>query len=486
MRYFKIIIVVLSIYYTSIVNAQITFNITTSFGVDAVGNILESDSGYYSAITSGQPILPRHSILCFYDTVGNLKWNKVLGDSNEYFNDYSMYQDSLGNFTMGAGYYKTNLNYKFGLRRTTITGDSIWFKYYGTDSTLAYIGAWVLKTKDDGYLISGSKGDTADGNIYVVKTDSDGNFEWDYELLGNKYDQAYDAAETSNHDYLIVGWTRSFGNGNLSYRDAIVVCIDSLGNYKWKKTFGVSNLTEIFFRIKNTIDGNFIICGGYGNQNGVGNGGIWKINPNGNILWSHYYQTNSNASILYGINEIPIGHIIAVGSDRNSTNLKDQGWILELDGSGNKISDRRFVIGSDHCIFNDVKQTKDNGFMIAGYVFGGPYGEDGWFVKLDSNLCDSVGCGIVYTSINEIASTKDVQFAIVYPNPCTNILFIKPNFGYSLFNVIVYDITGKEIQVQSYRNRENIQIVTETLSPGIYLAKFQTDIGYKTIKFLKN
>jgi hypothetical protein len=50
----------------------------------------------------------------------------------------------------------------------------------------------------------------------------------------------------------------------------------------------------------------------------------------------------------------------------------------------------------------------------------------------------------------------------------------------------VYDITGKEIQVQSYRNRENIQIVTETLSPGIYLAKFQTDVGYKTIKFLKN
>jgi hypothetical protein len=486
MRYFKIIIVVLSIYYTSIVNAQITFNITTSFGVDAVGNILESDSGYYSAITSGQPILPRHSILCFYDTVGNLKWNKVLGDTNEYFNDYSMYQDSNGNFTMGAGYYKTNLNYKFGLRRTTITGDSIWFKYYGIDSTLAYIGAWVLKTKDDGYLISGSKGDTADGNIYVVKTDSDGNFEWDYELLGNKYDQAYDAAETSNHDYLIVGWTRSFGNGNISYRDAIVVCIDSIGNYKWKKTFGVSNLTEIFFRIKNTIDGNFIICGAEGNQNGYGNGELWKIDSLGNLIWKKKYQTNSNVSEFYGLTELQNGDIITVGSDVNTIHGNGEGWILKVDNLGNKINDRRFYLGNSHCIFNDVIQTKDNGFMIAGYVFGGPNGEDGWFVKLDSNLCDSVGCGVVYTSINEIASTKDVQFATVYPNPCTNILFIKPNFGYSLFNVIVYDITGKEIQVQSYRNRENIQIVTETLSPGIYLAKFQTDIGYKTIKFLKN
>jgi hypothetical protein len=91
-----------------------------------------------------------------------------------------------------------------------------------------------------------------------------------------------------------------------------------------------------------------------------------------------------------------------------------------------------------------------------------------------------------HSRINEIASTKDVQFAIVYHNPCTNNLFIKPNFGYSLFNVIVYVITGKEMQLTTYKNKENIQIVTESLSPGIYLAKFQTDIGFKTIKFMKN
>jgi hypothetical protein len=91
-----------------------------------------------------------------------------------------------------------------------------------------------------------------------------------------------------------------------------------------------------------------------------------------------------------------------------------------------------------------------------------------------------------HSRINEIASTKDVHFAIVYPNPCTNNLFIKLNFGYSLFNVIVYDITGKEMQVTIYRNKENIQIVTESLTPGIDLAKFQTDLGYETIKFFKN
>ena len=486
MKYYKIIVVILSMYYTDVVHAQVTFNITTNFGVDVAIHAVECDSGYFSAVTSGQPILPRHSILCFYDTLGNLKWNKVFGDSSEFFNDYSLYQDSSGNFTMGSSYYKTNLGYKYALRRTNSVGDSIWFKYYGADSTLSYYGSWVLNTKDEGFLLPGCKSDTVEGNIYVVKTDSIGNFEWDYELQGNNNDWAYDAAETTNHDYLIAGWTRSFGNNNQNYRVPIVICIDNLGNYKWKKTFGVSNLSGAFIRIISTVDGNFVLCGYEENQIGSGNGELWKIDSLGNLIWKKKYQTSSNVSEFYGINELSNGDIIVVGSDVNPVNSNGEGWILKVDSLGNKINDRRFYLGNSYCIFNDVIQTKDKGFMIAGYVFGGPNGEDGWFVKLDSNLCDSVGCGIVYTSINEIPSIKDVQFATLYPNPCTSNLFIKPNFGYSLFNVIVYDITGKEIQVQSYRNKENIQIVTESLSPGIYLAKFQTDVGYKTIKFLKN
>lgn len=326
-------------------------------------NILETDSCYFTSITSGQPIIPRHDILCFYDNLGNLKWSKIYGDSLEYINDYSMYQDSAKNFTMGAGYYSSITN-KNGmcLGRVSNIGDTLWFKSYSPDTSKNYFGAWVLKTKDKGYLLPSSVSDTIDGNIYALKTDSLGSIHWQYELIGSKYDQAYDAGETMNNEYLIVGWTRSFGNGNLNFRDAIVVCIDSAGNYKWKKTFGASNVNETMYRIIASPDGNFIISGvKYSLTAQYDNASIWKIDSLGNLKWQKYYYSLSNLNIFYGIQELPNGQILAVGSDSDTSTQFDQGWIVLLDSLGNILKERRFTLGNDHCIFNDVKQTKDGG-----------------------------------------------------------------------------------------------------------------------------
>ena len=101
-----------------------------------------------------------------------------------------------------------------------------------------------------------------------------------------------------------------------------------------------------------------------------------------------------------------------------------------------------------------------------------------------SNLCDVAGCA-TNTAIHEITNYKDEGSVIIFPNPCADNLFIKPEFGLNIFSVTVYDITGMEIKTTSYRSRELFQINTSELSSGIYLAKLKTESGFKTIKFVK-
>lgn len=58
-------------------------------------------------------------------------------------------------------------------------------------------------------------------------------------------------------------------------------------------------------------------------------------------------------------------------------------WVIKTDGNGNKIWDKTFG-GSNWDIPTDVKQTKDNGYIITGRTYSfGAGGIDIWVIKLD-------------------------------------------------------------------------------------------------------
>jgi hypothetical protein len=238
------------------------------------------------------------------------------------------------------------------------------------------------------------------------------------------------------------------------------------------------------YRVKSSNDGNFLICGAKYVMSLYNNASIWKIDNIGNVVWQKYFYSVSNANIFYGINELANGQIVAVGSDRDTSTSLDQGWIVLLDSVGTILKENRFSVGSGHCIFNEVKPTNDGGFIVAGYVLGGPNGQDGWLLKLDSNLCDMPGCSI-NTSVQEAPNYTNVGDVIIFPNPCTDNLFFKPQFGSRIESITVFDLTGKELKLAINISRELCQINTSELSSGIYIARMKIENSFKTIKFVK-
>src|SRR5688500_16030938 len=75
----------------------------------------------------------------------------------------------------------------------------------------------IVRTSDGGYLIAGMTNNTdiTDCDAYVIKTDASGNSQWTKTYGGARPDYPYSMVETTDGNYFIVGYSASYGGGDL-------------------------------------------------------------------------------------------------------------------------------------------------------------------------------------------------------------------------------------------------------------------------------
>ncbi len=299
------------------------------------------------------------------DSNGNKVWDKTYGG---FLQDdaYSVQQTSDGGYIL-TGYthsYVTRSD-DFWLVKTDSDGNKEWDKTYGGFSQDdAY---FVQQTSDGGYILTGWTGSYGAGSMdaWLVKTDSNGNEQWNKTFGGTDWDIAQSVRQTSDDGYIIAGSTDSYGA-----RVGWLIKTDSNGNKQWDRTFEGTGSPE---SVQQTSDGGYILVGC---TDSLSDGCLVKTDPNGNKQWYRTFgeivrsghQTSNGGYILAG----------AIGSGIGSNDF----WIVKIDSNGNKVWDKTFE-GTDDDVANSVQQTSDGGYIIAGRTKSyGSGGYDAWLIKV--------------------------------------------------------------------------------------------------------
>lgn len=205
------------------------------------------------------------------DADGNKLWERTFNKDPDMPTQVIIDRD--GNVISCGTTYNPATDTDFFLMKNDANGNRLWKKVFGgkyMDQALS-----MQQTADGGYILCGfteSYGD-ASGDIFLMKTDADGNRLWGKIFGGKREDWGHSVQQTRDGGYIICGDTASFGEGEAdvpiigstkSFRlpttDLWLIKTDENGNMLWDKTFGGKN-DEGGDSVQQITDGGYIVCG---------------------------------------------------------------------------------------------------------------------------------------------------------------------------------------------------------------------------------
>jgi hypothetical protein len=209
-------------------------------------------------------------------------------------------------------------------------------------------GHTVIQTGDGGYLVGGGTGYDEGSDALLIKTDSEGNMEWETtfgDSLG--WDAFEGLLETFEGDFVASGIKS--GKGFLAK-------VDANGNHVWEKTYGGST-DGYCIDVRQTDDSGFILVGLYYLE--PRRGWLIKTDSEGNENWSKIYGGDFPVT-FHSVKITDEGGFIISGWENRPD--KAVSWAVKTDFYGNIEWDEFY--GCD--VFHSGMQTSDGGYIFTG------------------------------------------------------------------------------------------------------------------------
>jgi hypothetical protein len=314
------------------------------------------------------------------DPKGNIKWEKTFG-GKEWDEAYSVQQTKDGGLILaGHTASKGAGGWDVYLIKTDSNGEKQWEKTYGgEDWDIAYS---ILQTEDRGFILAGGTASlgVSEWNVYLIKTDKEGNKEWEKTYGGKDWDVVFSVQQTRDGGFILAGSTESKGAGK---RDVYLIKTDSKGNLEWQKTYGGKKNDEAY-SVQQTRDGGFILAG-YTESKGPGKMGVYliKTDSRGILEWEKTYG-GKEEDRAYSVQQTRDGSFILVGSTQSKGAGGWDVYLIKTDSNGEKQWEKTYG-GEDWDIAYSVQQTQDGGYILGGFTaFKGAKNWDIYLIKTDA------------------------------------------------------------------------------------------------------
>jgi hypothetical protein len=457
--------------YVSNGQANIFNRVYDDFHLADLRNIIEYNEGYV-ALGGGRllenPTGKVKIILLHVDYQGNTVWTKSYG--NEIYDYYhgtrnSLIENSDGGYSLAGSQNNDTINACM-LMKFDQNFDTVWTKLYfdNADFTVLYNH---IQTIDGGYALVGTHDeDDPDGDVLLIKTDSEGNMQWYKKYGTSARDMGLCVIETDDGGYLIGGASSGLGNGN-----GYLLKTDVNGNLQWTKNYGNPLYPDgSIYNIVKTPDNEYIIpltsyvtdpiSASFYNRKY----NIIKLDSDFNEIWSKQYGIRAEYTSLATVTVTSDGSIWATVKDDMNVGL------FHISSDGDSISKNYFAAeGSigDRSLLS-IKQAPDNGFIMAGVAFDP---QVMWLVKTDSCGCIVEDCECGGSAVQQHIANNEIE---VYPNPAKDVLqFNLPQNAKNL-RVEIYDNLGRLMitnELLGWKSSINIS----QLKSGNYFVRMITD-----------
>ncbi|MBK8489545.1 MAG: T9SS type A sorting domain-containing protein [Saprospirales bacterium] len=306
------------------------------------------------------------------------------------------------------------------LIRTDVDGQKIWEKVidegfiehaYGMDATL-----------DGGYIIVGDIRLTAldSFNVYLFKVNLRGDLLWSSQFGGTGFEQGFDVKATSDGGYLIAGRRLNQPNGDL---DIYVIKADSNGDLVWEKTFGGSG-DEEGWGVEEVSDG-YMVSGNAINPN-TNSSDIYvmKLDFNGNMIWDYYFDYPDTFEQGFGFTLASDGSYVVAGH-KGFVDI----FVAKLSEDGTtELWNKTFSEGVGGQA-NDVVETNDGNFVVGGIVETSAANIDLFIAKVDATngaeiWTHTIGRTTIIDWAESLVERQDGGFALVGWNGQAALIFI--------------------------------------------------------------
>jgi hypothetical protein len=363
--------------------AQITFQRTYGGPDGDLGRAVQqtTDGGYIVAgYTASYGTGGIDIYLVKTDASGDTLWTRTYGGGSDDCG-YSVQQTSDGGYVIagvtrsqGAG------GDDVYLIKTGPAGETLWTRTYG--GTADDNGYAVQQTADGGYIIAGYTWSFGAGlwDVYLIKANADGDTLWTRAFGGRHQDVSYSVQQTADGGYVIAGITSSYGAGGA---DIYLIKTDANGDVEWTRTYGTTESDE-GYAVQQTTDGGYIVAG-MTTSFGAGRCDVYliKTSASGDTLWTRTFGGDHD-EYGYSVHQVADGGYVIAGTTRSFGAGIDDIYLIKTSASGNALWTRTF--GGDSFDYgHSVHQTADGGYVIAGYTLpSGASAYDVYLIKTDS------------------------------------------------------------------------------------------------------